>query len=56
MLVDLKLLPADAFMIQRASDGRTTLSIPLEVLTRAFAAFQVNRAQLEIAAQQETRQ
>jgi hypothetical protein len=53
MLVDLKLMPADAYMVQRAPDGRTTISLPLEVLTRAFAAFQANRAHLESAAQQE---
>jgi hypothetical protein len=56
MLVDLRLNSEDAFMVQRTPDGRTVLSIPLDVLMRAFTAFHANRAQFEQAAQQETRQ
>lgn len=56
MLVDLRLAHDDPFLVQRTPDGRTVLTIPFEVLTRAFNAYSANRAQFEAAAQQETRQ
>lgn len=56
MLVDLKLQATDMFMVQRGPDGQTTLSIPLEVLTRASAAYIANQAHFDGAAKKESRQ
>lgn len=53
MLVDLKLDRADCFMIQRQVNGDTTITIPFDVLTRAFAAYHSNPAHFDNAAQQE---
>lgn len=56
MLVDLRLDSEDPYLVQRTPDGRTVITIPFHVLTRAFNAYTANRAQFEAAAQQETRQ
>jgi len=55
MLVDLKLDRSDCFMIQRQVNGDTTITIPLDVLSRAFAAYQSNQAHFDAAAEQERR-
>lgn len=53
MLVDLTLKHNDAYMVQKTPDGRTVLSIPLDVLTRAYDAYLINKLQFDRAAQQE---
>lgn len=50
MLVDLRLSPDDPFMAQRDLEGRVTLTIPLDVLQRAFLAYLPNRSNFEQAA------
>lgn len=56
MLVDLRLNSEDPYLVQRTPDGATILTIPFDVLMRAFNAYTANRAQFETAAQKETRQ
>lgn len=53
MLVDLTLKHNDAYMVQKSPDGRTIVSIPLDVLTRAYDAYLINKLQFDRAAQQE---
>lgn len=55
MLVDIILRPEDMLMVQRGPDGKTTISIPLDVLTRAHAAYLANQAHFDTAAQTERR-
>lgn len=53
MLVDVALRPGDAFMVQKAPDGWTTLSIPLDVLKRALEAYMADKPRFDMAAQQQ---
>lgn len=52
MLVDVALRPSDAFMVQKAPDGWTTLSLPLDVLKRALEAYMADKPRFDKAQQQ----
>lgn len=53
MLVDVALKPSDSYMVQKAADGWTTLSIPLDVLKRALEAYMADKQRFDKAAQQQ---
>lgn len=53
MLVDITLHPTDAFQITRSAEGKTTLTIPLGVLTRAHLSYLAKKPEFdELAAKQ----
>lgn len=53
MLIDLKLADSEMFMVRRDADGTAVLTIPLETLNRAHAAYIANQAHFDAAAKQE---
>ena len=53
MLVDLKLADSEMFMVRRDADGTAVLTIPIETLNRAHAAYLANQAHFDDAVKQE---
>lgn len=55
MLVDIALDASDMLMVQRDSAGKTTISLPLEVIARAYASYMANKAHFDTATETQRR-
>lgn len=54
MLVDITLQPEDLFQITHNAEGKTILTIPLDLLVRSHAAYLANKPRFEEAARKGT--